>query len=329
MEILFDNPLANLYGPYFLLMYGLFIIVVAAAVWIAKRFADSSDRISPPSIPANIDPFEIAYLRGGANELARAAVFSLRQRGLVQIVSEGKKATISRTDVKPSNLNQVETDVLNWIGTGREPGEFFSGGGLVGDLARHAEAYQSRLERQQMINGRAQKAGFAPVKWAAALAVLGFGGYKAAAALLHGRSNILFLVIIGVIGVVAVFAAGNLPRLTKLGKSYLERLQLAFDTLKYESQRPYIAGAEPLPATAQAGFAGVDPLLLTVGVFGTGILAGTMFSDYNDAFRKAQTSSSCGSGCGDCSSSSCSSDSGSSCGGSSCGSGCGGCGGGD
>ncbi|MBK8148088.1 MAG: TIGR04222 domain-containing membrane protein [Acidobacteria bacterium] len=324
MEILFDNPLANMYGPYFLALYGVFIVATVVGVWVAKRSLDKSDRLTLPSIPPNIDPYEIAYLRGGQNELARAAAFSLRQRGLVEIKTEGSTTSVRRTDVKPANINQIEWDALDWIGPGRRPQEFFAGGGLSSVLERHGNAFQTRLERQQLINGASQKAGFAPFKWAALLSIVGLGAYKATAALIHGRSNIGLLMVFALGGIILTLVVGQMARLTKLGKSYLERLQLAFDSLKYESQRPYNGAAEPV--AAQAGLAGVDPLLLTVGVFGTGILAGTMFSDYNDAFRKAQASDSCGSSCGSCTSSDSSSgDGGSSCGGG----GCGGCGGGD
>ncbi|HVE58180.1 MAG TPA: hypothetical protein VNB22_15210, partial [Pyrinomonadaceae bacterium] len=124
----------------------------------------------------------------------------------------------------------------------------------------------------------------------------------------------------------------NFPRVTKLGKAYLERLQTAFDNLKYTSQAAYIASNQPMVAP-QTSFAGVDPLLLSVGVFGSGILAGTVFDSYNQAFQRAQSASiaggsSCSSGCGSCSTGGGSSCSSGGDGGSSCGGGCGGCGGG-
>ncbi len=67
----------------------------------------------------------------------------------------------------------------------------------------------------------------------------------------------------------------------------MERLQLAFENLKTQTQQKSAASNAPktMPQTA---FAGVDPLLLSVGVFGTGILAGTLYSEYNDGFYKAQ-----------------------------------------
>jgi uncharacterized membrane protein YgcG len=156
------------------------------------------------------------------------------------------------------------------------------------------------------------------------LLILGLGAYKLTAALLHGYTNVFGIIILAIISTVIAFSVARVPRLTALGKIYLERLQIAFDKLQYQSVR------QAVPAnTASAQFAGVDPLLLGVGIFGGTILAGTIYDDYNQAFQRAQTqsvgSSSCGSSCGSSCSSSSGGDGGGGDGGGGCGGGCGGC----
>lgn len=315
MDILLNNPLTNMYGPYFLALYAGIIAFLVIGLLIAKRAVDRSDRLPAPSIPAAVDPFEVAYLRGGANELARAAVFSLRQKGLVEFASNGNKTSVLRTaNAAPSKLDPVEASTLSWIGTGRETAEFFRAGGLVYEIGSFAEQYRVSLERRQFLHGSLEEAAFRPYKIGAVLTILGLGAYKFVAALAHGRYNVGFLVVFVIAGLILALIFGRLPRVTKLGNLYIERLRLAFGTLGKT--------AGEIPRGLQTGGATVDPMLLSVGLFGTGILAGTVYSDYNDAFRRAQGSDSCGSGCG---SSGCSSgDGGSSCGGG----GCGGCGGG-
>ena len=184
-----------------------------------------------------------------------------------------------------------------------------------------------------MLTSDEDRRSFNPAKWSVYLLILSLGGYKLLAAILHGHYNIILLIIFTIAGLVIARAAAKLPRVTRLGKAYLDRLQTAFDNLKHTSQAAYIQSNQAMPAP-QTTFAGVDPLLLSVGVFGSGILVGTIFDNYNQAFHRAQVSSnsggsSCSSGCGSSCSSASSCSSGSSCsGGSSCGSGCGGCGGG-
>ena len=324
MDILFDNPLGSMYGPYFLVFYGFVILFTSIALAFAKSAIDKTNNLPLPPIPSSIDPYEIAYLRGGDNEVARSIIFSLMQKGCVELAAVGKSTEIKRLNNQTNdNLSEIEQKGLNWLGNSRDIKEVFQKNGLVSELESYGLSYQTRLERGQMLTGEDLKRNFAPWKLTAYSLIAGLGIYKLLAAVAYGSFNIILLVIFAITGIFIIRSVSKLPRVTKLGKSYLERLQLAFDNLKYQSQAAYITNGRQrnVPQTA---FSGVDPLLLSVGVFGTGILAGTVFDNYNHAFQRGQqqtAASSCGSGCG----SSCSS--GSSGGGSSCGSGCGGCGG--
>jgi uncharacterized protein (TIGR04222 family) len=333
MDILLDNPLASLYGPYFLILYGFVILFTLIALGFAKSNADKTNNLPLPPIPAQIDPYEIAYLRGGINEVTRSIIFSLMQKNHIELKTEGKASEIKRINNQENkNLSEIERQALNWFGQTREVKEIFQANGLATQLESYGLTYQTRLERGQLLTDDYLRNNFSRWKWAAFSIIFGFGLYKSIAAVALGNFNIILLVIFAIVGLTIAYSASRLPRVTKLGKAYLERLQLAFDNLKYQSQAAYIPNGQKrdVPQTA---FSGVDPLLLTVGVFGTGILAGTVFDNYNQTFQRAQqqsAASSCGSGCGSSSSgsSSGSSDSSSGDGGSSCGGGCGGCGGG-
>ena len=326
MDILLDNPLAAMYGPYFLIFYGFFIFFVLVSFGYAKTGLDRTDDLPIPPVPVEVDPYEIAFLRGGANESARAVIFSLVQKNLAEIEIDGKNAVIKRLNRQTNDtgkLPPIEQLALDWLGASRETAEVFGSSGLDSQLKDYARTFQARLETRQMLIGDELKSRFRRIKWTAASAIFALGAYKIFAALAHGNYNFVGIIILAVIGIIIVFAAGKPQRVTKHGKAFLDRLQLAFGNLKYQSQAPYLTG-QKAPTSAQRTVSGVDPLLLSVGVFGAGILAGTVFDNYNEAFRRAQQQSaagSCGSSCG----SSCSSGGS---GGSSCGSGCGGCGGG-
>jgi len=324
-----------MYGPYFLLFYGSLIGFSTLILMLLKSRFDLSDKITVPSVPSNIDPFEIAYLRGGTNETIRSVVFSLVQKGFVEIIylDAGYYVKKINSEQNKSVLSEIEQTVYDWIGGLRQIRELFDRQGLSLFIESYTENYQSRLTRQQLLTGENEKNLINPVKWSLFLMILLLGVYKLLAALAAGRTNVIFLILLTLIGLFLINYISRLPRITKLGKAYLEKLQIAFDNLKYTSQAGYLKNDMSRSVPAKS-FAGIDPILLSVGVFGGGFLAGTVFDSYNQAFQKAQNSvytggSSCGSsGCGTCtSSSSCSG--GSSCSsGSSCGGGCGGCGGG-
>jgi uncharacterized protein (TIGR04222 family) len=325
MDFLFNNPLADLYGPYFLVLYISFIILTIIGYRALKTRLDKTAHYAIPPIPVDPDPFEIAYLRGGANELARAIVFSLVKKNLLKILNEEKTSQICPTNIEfeRRSLQPVELTALEWFNGNREPKELFETNGLTERLKPFCETFQAKLEMRNFFPDEEMKRRNTRLAVKAFLIFGGLGAYKIIAAIYNGYWNIFGIVFIAIIGMFVLGAAAKMPRLTTLGKTHLERLQLAFERIKPSNHNPISAQATHPAAT----FAAVDPFLLSVGVFGGAALAGTMYSDYNRAFERAQnqsatSSGSCGSGCG---SSSCSS---SGDGGSSCGGGCGGCGGG-
>jgi uncharacterized protein (TIGR04222 family) len=134
------------------------------------------------------------------------------------------------------------------------------------------------------------------------MVILGLGGYKLLAALIKGRYNIGFLILIAICSVILLILFCRPPRLSRLGRDYLRRLQEVFERLK-----PSVSNASD------------TTLLLLVSVFGLNVLSDTYYSSLNQMFSKSSSGSGgCGGGCGG----------GSGCGGGGCGGGgCGGCGG--
>ena len=318
MNFLLDNPIAAMDGTTFLVLFITFNVVTVAVLAVARASIDTTDQMPIPAIPPAVDPFEIAYLRGGANELARSVVFSLVQKGFVEIAGEEKAQRLRRVDTgsQPGScrLSEIERAALTWLGAEKEAKDVFDGStGLVERMENHSARYQIELSRRHFLMPDEWMSRVKKYGTVAALLIAAFGGYKVVTAIMSGNFNIIFAIVLTVIAVIIAKSVGRLPRVTKLGRQYLSRLQTAFDGLKYQ---------EPPPVTAQAGSASVDPLLLSVGVFGTGILAGTAYSHYNNAFaRQQQSGGGCGSSCG----SGCSSSCGSGDGGGGCGGGCGGC----
>ena len=326
MDFLFDNPLTNIYGPYFLVLYISFIIMTIIGYRVLRTRLDLTTRFAVPPVPVNPDPFEIAFLRGGANELTRAVVFSLIQKNLLKILNEEKISRICPTNAgfERRSLQPIELTALEWFGAAnREPKELFQKSGLVERLKPYYETFQARLEMQNFFPDEEMKRRNNRLALQAFLLFAGLGAYKMFAAIYNGYWNVLGIVFITIIGVLVLGATAKMPRLTKLGKKYLERLQLAFEQIKPSNHYPLAAQ----PSVPSATFASVDPFLLSVGVFGGAALAGTVYSDYNRTFERAQQSagtsgSSCGSGCGSSSSDSSGGGDGGGCGG--CGGGCGG-----
>ena len=126
---LLHNVVADLYGPYFLLFYAIVIVALIVACHRSIRSVDRTQDLDPPEIPAKLDPYEIAYLRGGENEVTRVAIASLIQRGLLQITEEKKWWSDDQGDRQgpqagiPASWSPIEARVLKWSGFPAAPAD--------------------------------------------------------------------------------------------------------------------------------------------------------------------------------------------------------------
>jgi uncharacterized protein (TIGR04222 family) len=317
MNWLFENPISELPGPLFLGLYaGVIVLVIVEGFWRRYR-ADRSLDLGPEPIPSKLDPVEIAYLRGGENEVTRLLVFDLIRRGYLRVEETSKKfakGTESKIGQVPEHpdldpLLPIEVDAFEFFREPQKPEALFKPGGLASRLKAGTWPMAESLREQGLISSPEQVSAAWRNWFAGALMILAFGGFKFVVALLKGKHNVTFLLILGAIGLVVLGITCAVPRLTRRGRDYLARLREAFEGLK-----PRLAEAhEHSP---------YDPAFVLVpAIFGVSALVGTPFSYAPDLFKSAAASSS-----GGCGGSSCGGGGGG-CGGGGCGGGCGGCGG--
>ncbi|MBE9206810.1 TIGR04222 domain-containing membrane protein [Nostoc sp. LEGE 06077] len=342
MDALLHNFVADMYGPNFLLLYG---IVIIATLLLCGRLAQDPTKNQPlPLIPAEPDPYKIAYLRSQAKGIAHLVLFNLVQQGYLQVSGQ----TISKIPSHPdtSNLEPIEKQVLERFS---EPATAKISLLLATECVQSfCIAYQEQLHDEKLLYAGKWQIRNVKVSLIGAMLILSLGGYKLLIALDKGRYNVSFLIVMGVCSIIYLlwFVSKHHSPLSHLGKRYLQQLQTTFAQL-IKKARYHIPS--------------LFDYNLLIAIFGVEALAGTSYDSYYKAFfpptysvkissrstsrssNRSSGSSSGGSscssgssGCSSYSSSSCSSgssgdsscSSGSSCG-SSCGGGCGGCGGGD
>ncbi len=278
------NPF-DLRGPEFLLFYAIVAIVTLAILSIAR-----GRRETMPAGPMTkiLDPYRVAYLRGGSNESIKAAMVSLTDRGLLKIEDGKIKATGDQ------HLNSsLERAVLDHFSDPREPDLSYS----IPAAEAVFEKYENQLAEAGLRPDAAQKEQRRRDFFAAAGLLLLLSGTKIFVALQRGRTNVLFLVGITIGAVILSWIVTN-PRLTKLGQQTVDDLKALFGHLRETSTR-----RSP------------EELVMIAAAFGVGALPVSAFPSGQEMFSPRQKNSSW------TSSSSC----GSSCGGG-CGGGCGGCG---
>ncbi len=237
MNWLLHNVVADLYGPYFLLFYGSVILVLIVACFRSIRAVDRSRDLEPMEIPAKFDPYEVAYLRGGENEVTRVAIASMIQRGLLRIVEEKKWLTTSKKinrgrEPGRRELTPFEAIVWKWPGFPADPQAIFQSSGIPRVIAKACSHYEADLAERGLLAPPEMKR-LALRLWSFGLGtIILLGLYKLGVAIAKGHTNVAFLCVMGIAGgLVFSFACMALPRLSHQGKAYIERLKLAYGGL--------------------------------------------------------------------------------------------------
>jgi uncharacterized protein (TIGR04222 family) len=304
---IFTAVLLDLPGPQFLELY---LFAASAAILflaILRGSLDKTGGLRPPPLDPKINPFELAWIRGGENEVIRLLLLDLIHRDYVTSKTGllGSKSLVRNpTGPDRRHLSKESKSLLRIVETASSPKEVFESASLI--VAQWATPWQAEAVEKRLIFGpEAQTKLNQPAIGLGALLLL-LGCAKLSYASEHGHHNIGFLLILMVVGGIVLALVRRAPRLTKLGQAYVNQAKTAFAQLRART---------PALVTQR------DPsLLLAVATFGIEVLAPTAYGFYPEIYQRAAQSSSggCGSSCG----------SGGGCGGGGCGGGgCGGCGG--
>ncbi len=282
-------------GPEFLAFYLLFGVVVLVQILVLHRVIDP---VSTVKIDMS-DPYAIAFLRGGKNELIRVATISLIRRKLLQV--EDTLVSVTTPGAADSVRIPIERQLLLHFANTQEGASAFSSSGC----AFAAEAYAESLEKLGLLPDETLRNRRSVLFAVALLELLVVAFIKIAVALARGHTNIGFLIILAFLFSYASYKCAFL-RLTASGRVALEDLRYLFDQL---NNRP--------PSDLSD-----HDIALLAAVFGFTAVPEVIFPYAATLYPKASKSlgSSCGAGCG-------ASGCGGGCGGGGCGGGCGGCGG--
>lgn len=306
MAWLWKNPIATMPGPFFLPLFAAFIALVIIALRLLRRVVGANEGAEPPRVPASPDPYQTAFLAGGANEVLRTVLMELVQTGAVKVSASNKEHLVAVPSADVEAMNPLQRSTWTWLESPRTAQDLFSTTGLKQTLEGPLTELEAGLRQQQLLVSSGQHLFQNRLRILGIMLILALGGYKLTVALAAGKRNVGFLIPLGIIGAIVAAVQLRPTRLTAAGKEYLKKLKTAFSGLKsqeYAAMTPRMVG-------------------LTVALFGISALDSTIFADYHALFKKSLASGGGdGSGGSSCGSSGC----GSGCGGG----GCGGCGGGD
>lgn len=296
------NPF-DLRGPEFLLFYLILSAAVLGILAVVRRISESNAATKIDLA----DPYLIASLRGGDEEVLRVALVSLIDRGL--LIVNGTQVTRAEHASTASVRRDLEKQLIEKCAQPREATALLYDSKLLSACAQ----YQETLKTEGLLPDQS----LMRLRWLrfvlAALILGGTGGFKIIVALQRGRTNVTFLIIM-MIAAIVIAAKLSFPRLTAAGAAMLSDVQNLYSGLRGRAMSIHPGGAS------------LDAMMLAAA-FGVGLLEGEAFAYTKRLFPRAQSaggswSDAFTSSCGGSGGSSC----GSSCGGGGCGGGCGGCG---
>ena len=314
MDWLTYNPIADIHGPAFLLVYGVIALAVIAAAYWLVRTHDQTGRREPPPVPGGLDPYELAYLRGGKYAVIRTAMYALHHLGLVEVIPRkwlSPTRLVAKADARPVRpLTELEERVLGTLRSPVEPSSLFRSEVLARDVERLCRPFRTRLESEELLRSEDVRASARMIPFLASAVLVALSLYKIVLAAGEHRP-FFFLIIETIVALVILWktvGAVAAAHASARGRAYLKRLQDAYRDMSR-------------PAAAAAG-ASSQPDMLSialVGLFGIGILSGTSDAAFASLFPTSSSGGGLGveagsSGCG-----------GGGCGGGGCGGG--GCGG--
>lgn len=289
-------------GPAFLGLYG--AVIGVAFAWVRWRVwaTERTQEAAVPDPPEIWDPVDLAFLRGDANEVLRVVAVELVQRGYLEVrqskvLGMVTSQRLAQTDRPPAveHLGPLRRRVFDFFARPRVSAALFRDPALGGWVRGHCQDAERGLREQLLLTppevGRVRRRS----AFFATAVVLGLGGYRLAVAWANGRTNVGFLILLGILGVALVTAGSNPGRLSRRGRAYVQRLQE-----RYQGLRSRLRNLDQ--SVDDTG------LVFAVALFGFAVLEGTPYAGLATSFRQASSGAGCGGGGG-------------------CGGGCGGCGG--
>jgi uncharacterized protein (TIGR04222 family) len=284
------NPF-DLHGTDFLLFYLVLSVVLTVVLVLQRRLRETGP---PPSLQLD-DPYLLACLSRGPQEVIRVSTISLVDRGFLQI----SKGVVSRAAESPTidpSQPEIEREVVSHFLVQQSLKSAFdkSTGAM-----ESAKRYEEKLQQYGLVPDSDSRR--TRWLWTGLTATVLFlvGAAKVVIAIERGHLNVFSLIVLTPVAAIVAVKIGN-PYRTRRGDAYLASVRALFTDLKGRAKSLHRGG-------------GTKELLWLAALFGMSAVPAVAFPFITE-FPIPQTGS--GSSCSSCSSGC----------GSGCGGGCGGCG---
>lgn len=232
--MLLDNFIANMYGPLFLFLY--FFWVVGCLIIFGLLAGKVGSHHREVLLSGNITEKEIAALYRGERGLRDFLIFNLLARNI--LVADGERLGATNLKQNPEQFAHQEAqlsfearEIYDYFQTPRTIPATFDG------VTQLYQTMEIRFLAQGLLKGAGHYQQLRLLRSSGLFFLLSLGMYKLTVALMKGHANVLFLIIMMVIGallLLSIFQAhlkprvqsDSLGRLTNYGKTQLSVISL-------------------------------------------------------------------------------------------------------
>lgn len=237
MSALFDNALTTLGTAPFIAGQTL---LIAGVIWWNRRHRDSSDPTRAKRLEHDhpIDPYQLAYLRGGAPEMTRLALFDMIGRGWFTLREESSVFTsdrfIQRSDEAPPEvlLSSMEREIWRQLEQPILLSQLMSTHDLPGRLGPFGEQHSRELQKLGFIPSDQQLAAANRTLLASGVVLLLPGLYRSVAAWTQQEPAVFVYLFWAIAGALLLFVLARLPQRTSLGERYLELMRSEYQRMR-------------------------------------------------------------------------------------------------
>lgn len=235
MNAILHNILTDLELPYFLLMYTGIGLVGLTAGAVAIWLCDGTRDVDVPDDDDVVDPYQIAFLKGGANRVSQLVIFDLIALGYLdrwspkgfRLFGAPKMVRRSLTTFDVTTLTAIQRTAWDWCSRARLLSEIHHRNvGLSKMIATRCDTLQAALAAQHYLETSRRQLACKLTKGALSTVLVTLGLYRLVTMAITGHGESAGLILLMTIGLIGTAIICRRVRLSDLGHRYLIHLEL-------------------------------------------------------------------------------------------------------
>ena len=189
----FSDPIGSMSGPTFLIFYTILFVVGTIALRRRVKSLNAEANARPSlRMPEKLDPYKVAFLRGGDSEVLRAGMVDLVDRGVITKteITQGKflKTKLTQWVCDPEKVargvrfSAIQKYLIEHFETAKDAASVFEAESML-KAKELMGGYREWVQEEQLLNDHSDRAGVRSMAWMLFLGLEGLGLYKLIAAI--------------------------------------------------------------------------------------------------------------------------------------------------